>query len=263
MCCRTQKTQPIAATTTPAEGCSPLAAKAFTLIELLGGITVIALLAALLFPFLGKARESAQKAACAANLRSVGVALNQYASEHDGWTPKIFDFAYGRGWCSALVEEGYMPPMAQGRPHPLICPSQKPKLYKDDPGAMSYCYGMRNVSYAAWRINLGDARESEHNGAVIWGPPSKFLIVGDTVLNLPGDAGDRHQRYFFDAGGAGGANSVHLRHNKRGNFLFADGHVESLSKVELLGGYGATDLDAPSAPYNPFVAGAIDESPAE
>jgi prepilin-type N-terminal cleavage/methylation domain-containing protein len=57
---------------------------AFTLIELLVVISIISLLMAVLLPSLGKAREQARRAACMANLRSIGQGIFLYAHDHDG-----------------------------------------------------------------------------------------------------------------------------------------------------------------------------------
>lgn len=57
---------------------------AFTLIELLVVISVISLLMAILLPSLGKAREQARRAACMANLRSIGQGIFLYAHDNDG-----------------------------------------------------------------------------------------------------------------------------------------------------------------------------------
>ena len=53
--------------------------KAFTLIELLIVIAVLALLLAILIPSLRKSRRSAQKVVCNSNLKQIGVAANLYA----------------------------------------------------------------------------------------------------------------------------------------------------------------------------------------
>ncbi|MGI4788065.1 MAG: DUF1559 domain-containing protein [Janthinobacterium lividum] len=61
--------------------------KGFTLIELLVVLTIIGLLAALLFPVFLKARENANKTVCQSNLHQIGLALHQYASDNDSDYP--------------------------------------------------------------------------------------------------------------------------------------------------------------------------------
>jgi prepilin-type N-terminal cleavage/methylation domain-containing protein/prepilin-type processing-associated H-X9-DG protein len=67
---------------------------AFTLIELLVVIGIIAILASLLVPVVGRARESARRVACAANLRSVHQTFLAYAADNDGHVP----LGYRRGF---------------------------------------------------------------------------------------------------------------------------------------------------------------------
>jgi prepilin-type N-terminal cleavage/methylation domain-containing protein/prepilin-type processing-associated H-X9-DG protein len=60
---------------------------AFTLVELLVVIAVVAILAALLLPALASARDKSRQAACVSNLRQIGIALLNYASDNDGHIP--------------------------------------------------------------------------------------------------------------------------------------------------------------------------------
>jgi prepilin-type N-terminal cleavage/methylation domain-containing protein/prepilin-type processing-associated H-X9-DG protein len=57
--------------------------KGFTLIELLVVIAIIAILAAILFPVFGRARENARRSSCMSNLKQMGLATMQYTQDYD------------------------------------------------------------------------------------------------------------------------------------------------------------------------------------
>ena len=61
--------------------------KSFTLIELLVVVAIIAVLVALLLPAIQRARSTAQKIACGSNLRQVGLIVNAYLSDFNGFMP--------------------------------------------------------------------------------------------------------------------------------------------------------------------------------
>jgi prepilin-type N-terminal cleavage/methylation domain-containing protein len=84
--------------------------KAFTLVELLVVIGIIALLIAVLLPALSNARAQANRVKCAANLRSIGQAMHLYAHDNHGQYPRT-KYAI-RGFPRFFTASGNDPPFA-------------------------------------------------------------------------------------------------------------------------------------------------------
>ena len=62
---------------------------AFTLVELLVAISIIACLSSLLMPALSAARQRANTLKCVSNMRQIGVSAQLYVNEHGNRTPVI------------------------------------------------------------------------------------------------------------------------------------------------------------------------------
>jgi prepilin-type N-terminal cleavage/methylation domain-containing protein/prepilin-type processing-associated H-X9-DG protein len=75
----------------------------FTLIELLVVIAIIGILAAMLFPVFARARESARKITCVANLKNLGLAMMMYCEDYDGTYPMSYYYQNG-----ANSDNGYV-----------------------------------------------------------------------------------------------------------------------------------------------------------
>lgn len=61
----------------------------FTIIEILVVICIIALVTTMASPMIGRAIDKAQSVKCMSNLRQIGVAVANFATENEGKIPKI------------------------------------------------------------------------------------------------------------------------------------------------------------------------------
>jgi len=75
----------------------------FTLIELLIVIAIIAILAALLFPVFGQAREKARSSSCLSNFKQIGTAVEIYVDDYDQTYPmsRFPDATHPAGGCTS------------------------------------------------------------------------------------------------------------------------------------------------------------------
>ncbi|OPZ29358.1 MAG: Type II secretion system protein G precursor [Lentisphaerae bacterium ADurb.BinA184] len=100
----------------------------FTLIELLVVVAIIAILAALLLPALGRARGAARATVCGSNLRQLGVATGNYLADNNAVYPPASLYLYHLNYAQA----GWPPPWGfwfcgpyddLGPSMPPFCPS--------------------------------------------------------------------------------------------------------------------------------------------
>jgi prepilin-type N-terminal cleavage/methylation domain-containing protein len=96
------------------------ATRAFTLIELLVVIAIIAILAAILFPVFAQAKLAAKKTTSLSNLRSIGLGVVMYASDHDDVFPRTMDTSAGypetiSWWAVSNYQTALLPYIKNGR----------------------------------------------------------------------------------------------------------------------------------------------------
>ena len=205
--------------------------RAFSIVELLVVIGVIAILIAFLLPVLRAANESARTVRCASQLRQIGQAMYTYAAGNRGMTPpwggkfRIDDSGspLSRGWIAMLWR-------ASGvrADSPLYhCPA-----YPVDDSTVTYFMTARWTrlqtpearSVALGRIRLGSAflLVAETTAPAEYLPP--FGTSKDPIDNTDKDDSGQRDLVFF--GEAGGYNM----HRNGNNVLFADGHVAVFKK---------------------------------
>lgn len=78
----------------------------FTLIELLVVITIIAILAAILFPVFSRARKKARQTTCMSNQKQIGLGFQQYIQDYDEiFPPADYNTPTPSGHCPNKLAE--------------------------------------------------------------------------------------------------------------------------------------------------------------
>ena len=252
--------------------------KAFTLLELLVVIAVIALLLGILMPVLSTAKSQAKAAICQSNLRQLILANTGYATENDGYyVPAASDlYDDGTGGCHRWhgvrinSDEPFDPlkgPLIAYLANGKIkeCPERvrfrKGQSWDEsfEKGNGGYGYNMTYIGSLLWQgniVTIDDLRKAHKSATRITevARPAETLMFADCAISKEEGV---HIEYSFaeppfllDEGQPkeswGYASpSIHFRHRGKANVAWVDGHIDvrEMADYDGINVYGVKSAD--------------------
>ncbi len=223
-----------------------LTPRGFTLIKLLVVITIILLIAAILFPVFAKVREKARQTTCASNLKQIGLAITQYATDYDDSLPPAENGGlFATSWRSlvfpyvksarvfACPSNPYSGAIAAGEVSLPVSYAANETLMTIPPVTL---VNPNLIQYPAQIFLVG---ESSGGGWRLHNPPNSPLTNPLCAVTGPGGC------EYPEAGVGLPTSSTDLfaGHSGFGNWLFADGHCKAMNPTQTCQGVDMWDLN--------------------
>jgi prepilin-type N-terminal cleavage/methylation domain-containing protein/prepilin-type processing-associated H-X9-DG protein len=194
---------------------------AFTIVELLVVVSVIAVLASLLVPAIGIARAAAQTASCASNQRQLFAVLLLYAQDNQGLLPLAYAAPFKQGsYFIETVHQVLSGPGALWQDGLLdqarfaYCPAQADPRHRYDTPENPWPPGQGQRLRLGYALRPVTPYAADGDGSYLGPLPMIDHLAGLAVLADPLDQGRK-----LDSGHGDGVNAT-----------YADGHVAWVSR---------------------------------
>ena len=213
--------------------------RAFTLIELLVVIAIIGILAGLLFPALGRASSKAKQIKCASNMKQIGLGMLMYMDDFDGRLPRT-------GQETMNTNEMFIQKI-----HSYVGNSESIRLCPADPTRMER---LRNRGSSYILNDFVSVPVIDPFGRVLAPLPKLSQLRQPSATMLLFEVADEygptisvdhaHSRTWLNSGWKGVIDDIRPDRHRVGssnadrtegyaNYLFVDGHVESIHGKEI------------------------------